>query len=178
MPRAIRVLDARDRGSRAVIDTVLLDFEKRSAGKVSVAGVDGTAIDIDLPAGTRLRTDDHLLLDNGNVVEVVAAPEALIEARAADQLGLMRLAWHLGDRHLPVQVLNNRIRVRCDSSVEALLLSLGAKLTSLDAPFEPEGGAYASAHAYGHHHHEHGHEHHDQAHHHDHVHGHGHRHKH
>ena len=82
-------------------------------------------------------------LDDGNLVEVVAAPEPLIEARAGDLAALSRLAWHLGDRHVPVQVLNNRIRTRRDAGIEALLKSLGAKVASIEAPFEPEGGAYA-----------------------------------
>ena len=67
---------------------------------------------------------------------------------------LSRLAWHLGDRHVPVQVLSNRIRARRDAGIEALLTSLGAKVASIEAPFEPEGGAYAlRGHDHGHDHH-------------------------
>jgi len=87
---------------------------------------------------------------------------------AADVAALSRLAWHLGDRHVPVQVLPNRIRARRDAAIEALLNSLGAKVTLIDAPFEPEGGAYASIplRDHGHDHaHDHGHSH---GHHHDH----------
>ena len=105
-------------------------------------------------------------------MEVVAAPEPLIEARAADLAGLARLAWHLGDRHVPVQVLPNRIRARRDAAVEALLKSLGAKVALIEAPFEPEGGAYASSHGHEHHDHDHAHDHHG------HSHGHGHHHDH
>ena len=103
-------------------------------------------------------------------MEVVAAPEPLIEARAADVAALSRLAWHLGDRHVPVQVLPNRIRARRDAAVEALLKALGAKSTVIEAPFEPEGGAYESSHAHGHAHHDHAHGHHGHAHDHDHDH--------
>ena len=81
--------------------------------------------------------------------------------------GLAQLAWHLGDRHVAVQVQPNRIRVQRDLAVETLLRSLGAKLTMIDAPFEPEGDAYTSSH---------GHDHHDHAHHDDHVHDHHHNH--
>lgn len=119
-----------------------------------------------------MRTDDLLLLDDGSLLEVVAAPEPLIEACAADVVTLSRLAWHLGDRHVPVQVLPNRIRARRDAAVEALLKSRGAKVTIIEAPFEPEGGAYASSQ-------EHGHVHHDRDHAHDHGgHSHGHHHGH
>jgi urease accessory protein len=100
------------------------------------------------------------------VIEVVAAPEPLIEARAADLAHLARLAWHLGDRHVPAQLFANRFRVRREPAIESLLRSLGAKLAAIEAPFEPEGGAYESAHRHAHGH-EHGHDHaHDHGHHH------------
>lgn len=180
MPRAVRVLAADHRHDRPIADTVILDYAQRSTPKIAVSGVKGTRIDIDLHAPARLRTDDLLELDNGALVEVVAAPEPLIEARAADVSALARLAWHLGDRHAPVQLLPNRIRVQRDEAIETLLKSLGAKVAPIEAPFEPEGGAYESAHDHAHHdhtrhqhHHDHahcGHDHHG----HDHPHHHGH----
>jgi urease accessory protein len=163
MPRAIRVLSPAERGGRPVADTVILDYAQRSAQKIAVTGLKGGQFEIALAEPARLRTDDALLLDDGSVIEVVAAPEPLIEARAADLAHLARLAWHLGDRHVPTQLFANRIRVRREPAIETLLRSLGGKLTAIEAPFEPEGGAYA---------HEHGHEHH---HHHGHAHGHHHR---
>lgn len=165
MPRATIVLAAADRHDRPVIDTVILDYAQRSAQKITVTGVKGGAFEIDLRQPARLRTDDVLVLEDGSLVEVVAAPEPLIEARAADLAALSRLAWHLGDRHVPVQVLPNRIRARRDAGVEALLKSLGAKVAMIEAPFEPEGGAYASSHG---HDHDHGHAHDHHGHHHDH----------
>ena len=170
MPRATRVLAAADRQDRPFIDTVILDYAQRSAQKTTVKGVKGGSFEIDLHQPMRLRTDDLLVLDDGSLVEVVAAPEPLIEARVADVAGLARLAWHLGDRHVPVQVLPNRIRARRDAAIEALLKSLGAKVTMIEAPFEPEGGAYESSQAHGHAH--------DHEHHHGHPHGHGHSHDH
>jgi urease accessory protein len=174
MPRAIRVLAPGDRQGRAIADTLILDCAQRSAQKVSVTGVKGLTVDIDLHAPARLRTDDLLELDDGALVEVVAAPEPLIEARAADVSALARLAWHLGDRHVPVQMLPNRIRVQRDAAIETLLKGQGAKVTAIEAPFEPEGGAYEASHAHGHGGHDH--EHHDHDHHHGHDHGHGHSH--
>ena len=175
MLRATRVLAAADRRNRPVTDTVILDYAQRSAQKTTVTGIKGGVIEIDLNHPARLRTDDLLVLDNGELVEVVAAPEPLLEARAGEVAALSRLAWHLGDRHVPVQVLPNRIRAQRDAAIEALLKSLGAKVTTIEAPFEPEGGAYESSHRHGHAHgHDHGHAH-D---HHGHSHGHGNRHDH
>lgn len=161
MPRATSVLGRGHRHERPVVDTVILDSAQRSAKTIVVTSVKGAAIEIALHESARLRTDDRLVLDDGTLVEVVAAPEPLLEARAADLAALMRLAWHLGDRHVPVQVLNNRIRVKRDAGVEALLKSLGAKVMPIEAPFEPEGGAYeaAQAHGHDHDHHHHGHDH-------------------
>jgi len=173
MPRAIRVLSPGHRHDRPVADTVILDHAQRSGQRATVTGVKGLLIDIDLHAPARLRSDDLLELDDGTLVEVLAAPEPLIEVRAAEVSALARLAWHLGDRHVPVQVLPNRIRARRDAAIEALLKSLGAKVTPIEAPFEPEGGAYASSHAHDHHEDDHAHEH-D----HGHSHGHGHHHDH
>ena len=90
-------------------------------------------------------------------------PEPLIEVRGNDLTHLARLAWHLGDRHVSVQVLANRLSMRRDAALEALLQSLGARLTAIEAPFDPEGGAYATqaAHHHGHDHCGHDHHHHD-----------------
>jgi urease accessory protein len=164
MPRAIRVLSPAERGSRPLADTVILDYSQRSGQKLTVSGVKGSRFEIDLPQAARLRTDDLLLLDDGSLVEVLAAPEPLIEARAADLAELARLAWHLGDRHVPAQLFANRIRVRAELTVEELLKSLGARIAHIEAPFEPEGGAYELSHGHGHahdHDHGHGHHHHD-----------------
>lgn len=167
MERARSVLRPGERGNRPVSDTVILDYAQRSAQKITVTGVKGGSFAIDLAEPARLRTDDALVLDDGSLVEVVAAPEPLIEARAADLAQLARLAWHLGDRHVPAQLFANRIRVRHEPAIEALLTSLGAKVTRIEAPFEPEGGAYESTHGHTHGH-EHGHDHAHGHHHHDH----------
>ena len=158
MPRAIRVLAPAERRDRPVADTLILDYEQRCAQTLPVTGAKGGAYEIALEEPARLRTDDLLELDDGRLIEVVAAPEPLIEARAADLAGLARLAWQLGDRHVPVQILPNRIRVRRDPALETLLAGLDAKITMIEAPFEPEGGAYASSHDHDHapdHHHDH-----------------------
>ena len=175
MPRATRVLHAAERRDTPVVDTLILSHAQRQAQKGFLFGVKGICVELDFAEAVRLRTDDALVLDDGGLVEIVAEPEPLIEARAADLPALARLAWHLGDRHVPIQVLERRLRMKRDPAIEALLQSLGAKVVAIEAPFEPEGGAYAGP-AADHHHHDHDHHHgHDHAHP-DHAHGHDHEH--
>src|SRR5262249_4233838 len=115
------------------------------------AGGGGTGLGFVLAERVGLRWGALRLLDAGGVAEVVAEPEPLIEARASDLTALARLAWHLGDRHVPVQLFANRLRVRHDPAVETLLARLGAQTVAIEAPFDPEGGAYLAS-ASGHHH--------------------------
>jgi urease accessory protein len=175
MPRATSVLSAAHRKGDTVVDTLILPFAQRQVQQGFLFGIKGTCVEIDLAEPVRLRTDDALVLEDGNVVEIVAEAEPLIEVRAADLAALARLAWHLGDRHVPVQILERRLRLARDPAIEALLERLGAKVAMIDAPFEPEGGAYAAApgdHGHDHHHHHHDHVHdHSHDHHHEHDHG-------
>jgi urease accessory protein len=167
MPRAVRLLNAGAPRDRRV-DTLILNAEQRRMQRGFVFGAKGTCVELDFADPVVLRTDDVLLLDDGSSVEVVAEPEPLLEVRAVFPV-LVRLAWMLGDRHVAVEILPTRIRLRRDPALEALLTRAGGKVVAVEAPFEPEGGAYAaSADSAGPHHH-HGHEHHDP------VHDHGHR---
>jgi urease accessory protein len=168
MPRVVRVAAALP-GDGQIVDTVILTPEQRRAPRGAVTGVKGTRCTFDLAEPVALRAGDLLVLDDGNLIEVVAEPEPLIEARAKDLTALARLAWHLGDRHVPVQLFPNRLRVRRDAAIEALLARLGAKTVAIEAPFDPEGGAYlAATHGHHHDHHDHhDHDHHDHGHHHD-----------
>jgi urease accessory protein len=188
MPRATSVQSAVDRKGGEIVDTLILPYAHRQVRQGFLFGIKGTCVEVDLAEAVRLRTDDVLVLDNGGIVEIVAEAEPLIEVRAADLPSLARLAWHLGDRHVPVQILERRLRLARDPGIEALLESLGAKIALIEAPFEPEGGAYAAASGdHGHHHHDHGHphdhghgdhHHHDHGHEHHHDHGHDHKHDH
>ena len=163
MPRATSVQPAVQRKAGNVIDTLILPYAQRQVKQGFLFGVKGTCVELDFAEPVRLRTDDALVLDDGGFIEIVAEPEPLIEARAADLPALARLAWHLGDRHVPVQILERRLRLKADPAIETLLQSLGAKIAEIDAPFEPEGGAYAAPadehHHHDHHHHDHGHSH-------------------
>jgi urease accessory protein len=186
MLRADKVIPA-GHWSGAPADTVVLDFDARYRRRVAMSGVGGLEFLLDLSEATMLRGGDGLRLEDGRVVEVVAEPEPLAEIRAADPLALTRVAWHLGNRHLPTEMTPKALRIRRDPVIEAMAEGLGARVIALEAPFNPEGGAYVKAdggaehshHHHGHDHdHDHGgrhaHDHHDHDHHHGHDHEHGH----
>ena len=151
MLRADKVVPA-GQWTGAPAETVVLDFEERYRRRVTMTGVGGLEFLLDLPEAAMLRGGDGLGLEDGRIVEVVAAPEPLAEIRAADALALARVAWHFGNRHLPTEILPKALRIRRDPVIEAMAEGLGARVTALEAPFNPEGGAYvkAEAHAHGH----------------------------
>src|SRR3954467_14224116 len=163
-------------------DTVVLDFDDRHRRRMVMTGTRGLEFLLDLENAVALRGGDALVLEDGRRVEVVAAPEPLIEIRGSDPGHLVRLAWHLGNRHLPTQIMAKGLRIRSDHVIEEMVRGLGARVIEIEAPFDPEGGAYADAGpAHGHDdhaHHDHGHDDH-HGHHHDHAaHGDGHDHHH
>jgi urease accessory protein len=178
MLRAEKVVQA-GHWSETPVDTVVLDFDARYRRRVAMTGVGGLEFLLDLAEATMLRGGDGLRLEDGRVVEVVAEPEPLAEIRAADPLALTRVAWHFGNRHLPTEITPKALRIRRDPVIEAMAEGLGARVIALEAPFNPEGGAYAKAedgapdsHHHGHdHHHDHDH---GSVHAHDHEHDHGH----
>jgi len=131
-------------------DCVLLDFDDRHRRRVAMTGTKGTAFLLDLAAGASLNNGDALVLEDGRLVEVVAASEPLLEIRCSDPRHLARLAWHLGNRHLPAQMLDMAIRIRRDHVIAAMAVGLGARVIEIAAPFDPEGGAYQTSHAHGH----------------------------
>jgi urease accessory protein len=152
-----------------VRDTVTLAFDDRYRRRLRLLGDKGTDFLLDLPEPTVLRDGDGLKLAEGGYVAVRAAPESLIEITAATPALFVRLAWHLGNRHLPAEIEAARILIRDDHVIVDMLKGLGATVRAVQEPFNPEGGAY------GQHNHDPGHAHghsHDQAH------GHGHAHDH
>jgi|SRR6185437_4511781 len=143
-------------------ETLTLTYEERYRRR----GVFRTKSDedclLDLPRPVLLEDGDGLQLSGGGYILVRAALEPVIEVRASSPALLCRLAWHLGNRHLPSQIKPGRILIRPDHVIQAMLEGLGARLKALRLPFNPEGGAYAAP--AGEHAHEHGPGHgHDQA---------------
>jgi urease accessory protein len=159
-----------------------LPHDGRHRRRIAMRAAKDTVFLLDLAEATMLHDGDGLKLQDGRIVRVIASSEPIAEITAADPHHLARIAWHLGNRHVPAQILADRIRIGRDHVLEELMVKLGAKVSRIEAPFDPEGGAYAeeTANAHGHHHHDHSHNHQDHAHSpecgHDHSHDHGHHH--
>jgi urease accessory protein len=147
MIRATQVL-GQHRWTHAAADTVVLDFDDRHRRRMAMTGTRGLEFLLDLENAVALRGGDALVLEDGRLIEVVAAAEPLVEIRGADPLHLVRVAWHLGNRHLPTQIMPKGLRIRRDHVIEAMVKGLGARIIEIEAPFDPEGGAYASSHAH------------------------------
>jgi urease accessory protein len=169
MIRATRVL-GQHHWIDAAADSVVLGFDDRHRRRMAMTGTRGLEFLLDLENAVALRGGDALVLEDGRLIEVVAAPEPLAEIRCNDPQHLVRVAWHLGNRHLPTQIMAKGLRIRRDHVIEAMVTGLGARVIEIEAPFDPEGGAYAGgghAHASGsdahnhaaHDHHDHGHRH-------------------
>jgi urease accessory protein len=130
------------------VDRVLLDFDTRHRRRIVLRTELGAEVLIDLPQAVRLRDGDGLMLDSGGVVRIVAKPEKLLEIHAHEEAELVRIAWHLGNRHLPVQLSGGRLRIRADHVIEEMVKGLGGLVASIEAPFDPEAGAYAGSHTH------------------------------
>ena len=135
-------------GDAAPAARLELNFDARTKSRLRTQLVGGEEVGMFLPRGTILRGGDRLQAQDGRVVEVVSAPEDLLEARCADAFALARVAYHLGNRHVAVQVGEGWLRIQTDHVLKTMLTGLGADVHALSAPFEPEAGAYA----HGHHH--------------------------
>ncbi len=144
--RAARILRAGTWRRADAVDAVVLDAEERYRRRIVLTGESGQRFLLDLPQATALHDGDGLVLDDGAVVAVVARAEPLIEIAAESPAALARVAWHLGNRHTEVEVAGDRLRMRRDHVLEEMLTGLGARLTVIEAPFEPERGAYDHRH--------------------------------
>jgi urease accessory protein len=122
---------------------VTLDFEARHRRRICLTLDDGELILLNLPKAVAMSDGDGLQLEDGRWIRVQASKERLVEIRHADLAQLVRVAWHLGNRHLPTDICGPLLRIRPDHVIEDMLRSMGAELRTVDAPFQPEGGAYA-----------------------------------
>lgn len=161
LPRCRQVLAAGDAANTAAATlSITLDETDRHRRRRRFVADQGLAFFLDLPAARLLRHGDALLLDDGRQVLVQSLPESLYEVRGRDPHHLLVLTWHMGNRHLPAQVMPDHIRIRHDHVIRDMLEQLGATVTEISAPFDPEGGAYDD----GEHVHAHTHTHGDHAH--------------
>ena len=123
-------------------DMVVLDYDGRHRRRIVLTGVSGARYLLDLPEATHLKDGDGLVLAAGGVIQVVAKAEPLLEVTAHAPADLLRLAWHIGNRHLAAQVFADRILIRRDHVIAHMLEHQGAQVREIEAPFDPEGGAY------------------------------------
>jgi urease accessory protein len=149
MRRASEIKNAGTWNAATAIDRVVLDAVERHRRRITLAGERGTVFLLDLPHAIALRDGDGLVLEDGAIVRVTGKAEPLVEITAASPHELARLAWHIGNRHIDLQVVGDRLRIRRDHVLEDMLRGLGAALAPVEAPFDPEPGAYQS-HRHGH----------------------------
>jgi urease accessory protein len=142
MRRAIAVHRRRAWPEEAAVDTVTLAYVDRHRRRIRLVADSGEAYLLDLPRAHHLVDGDGLELDGGDYLRVRAAPEPVFEIETAEPADLLRISWHLGNRHLPLQVAGPRLRIRADHVIAEMVMGLGGRITRLEAPFDPETGAY------------------------------------
>jgi urease accessory protein len=125
---------------------LVLPFDLRQKSRLRTALANGEEVALALPRGMVLRGGDWVVATDGRIIEVVAQPERVLHVLCAGPDALVRAAYHLGNRHVPVQVGKGWLRIAEDHVLEEMLRGLGATVTSLTAPFEPEAGAYTAHH--------------------------------
>ncbi len=126
-----------------------LPFESRQKSRLHARLESGEEVALMLPRGEVLRGGDLVTASDGRVIEVVAEPERLLHIECSDPVALARAAYHLGNRHVAVQVGEGFLRIVADHVLEEMLKALGATITRVESPFEPEAGAYGAGHLHG-----------------------------
>jgi urease accessory protein len=165
MHRVTTISAAGTWNAATAIDRVTLDADDRTRRRIVLTGEKGTRVLIDFDKPMTLHDGDGLVLEDGSIVCVCGKPEELAEVTASSPREFLRLAWHLGNRHTDVQIEGLRIRIRRDHVLEEMLRGLGGKVTTIEAPFDPQATVpHSHSHDHGHshgHHHHHGHHDHD-----------------
>src|SRR5712691_6766969 len=138
MQRAIAVHPRGQWPEDGIVDAVTLVYLDRHRRRIRLVSDSGAAFLLDLPRAQHLADGDGLELDSGGYVRVSAAVEPVIEIETADRASLLRIAWHLGNRHLPLQVAGERLRIRGDHVIAGMVSGLGGRITRCEAPFDPE----------------------------------------
>jgi urease accessory protein len=164
-----------------IADTVILDHEDRQRRRIALKGAGGLDFLLDLDKPAVLNEGDALKLEDGRLIAVDAAPQELLEIRAENPLRLMRVAWHIGNRHTPAEITADAIYIEDDHVLAEMVRGQGCAMVKVTRPFRPERGAYDHGHDHGHAHdhgghhaHDHGHAHHAHDHAHNHAHDHAH----
>ncbi|QKV52263.1 urease accessory protein UreE [Comamonas antarctica] len=157
--------------------TIELDWDVRQKSRFAATDSQGRSLAVFLPRGQAVRGGDVLIAEDGSMVRVIAAPQKVLHITACATHGtpfdLMRAAYHLGNRHVPIELQPDHLKIEPDHVLADMLRSMHLTVVASELPFEPEGGAYGGHVTNdGHSHHGHGHAHgHDHDHGHSHVHG-------
>ena len=149
MKRVADIRPANQWNAATAVDFIVLDAQDRHRRRVVFVGERGATYLLDLAKPAQLHDGDGLLLEDGSIVRVTGKPEPLVEISAKSSRQLARIAWHIGNRHTEVQLVGDKLRIRRDHVLEDMLGGMGASLTFLEAPFEPESGAYDHGHHHG-----------------------------
>ena len=166
MIRATRILRRENLSGGEIVDRVVLDHGERHRRRVAMRAAGGLGFLLDLPEAVVLQDGDALVLEDGRLVWVEAAPERLLEIRAASDHALKRLIWHIGNRHIPAEIGPDAVWIADDHVLADMVRGLGGTAEPVERPFRPEGGAYSASQGQGHahgHDHPHGGHHHHQA---------------
>jgi urease accessory protein len=153
MRKITRKLDSPARLARSLVaraPALTLRFDDRRRSRLAATLDNGEAVGLLLPRGTVLADGDVLVAEDGNLVRVIAAAEEVMRVSAAHALTLARAAYHLGNRHTPVEIRDAWLQIEVDPVLEAMLRGLGARVERVTAPFTPEAGAYGGGHRHGH----------------------------
>lgn len=160
MIRATRILRRDTLSGGEIVDRVVLDHGDRHRRRVAMRGLGGLGFLLDLPESTVLDDGDALILEDGRLIWIEAAPERLLEIRAPNDHALKRLIWHIGNRHIPAEIGADAVWIAFDHVLAEMVRGLGGSAEAVERPFRPEGGAYFGGHAHGHDHPHGGHHHH------------------
>ncbi len=147
--RATRVIPHRDATGEPA-DSVELDFDGRHRRRIALRTTGGEDLLLDLAETTALADGDRLVTEDGRHIRIVAKPEMLMQVSATDPVKLARLAWHIGNRHLPTEIDGTTLYLRHDHVIAGMLEQLGATVRFIARPFNPEGGAYGYGRTHGH----------------------------
>lgn len=147
MPQTFRAVGYVSPGKAGTAyDLAVLLHDERRVRRRSITLVHGDSVLVDFPEPVTLEDRGSLQLEDGRFVEIIAAEEQLYEVCGTDPIHLMRLVWHLGNRHLKAQIEDDRVLILRDHVIRDMLLGLGAQVTAISEPFQPEDGAYAHSH--------------------------------
>ena len=130
------------------VDRIVADYDQRHRRRILLHTEAGREVMLDLAHTQHLRDGDGISCDDGSIVRIVSLPERLLEVTPATPHALLRLAWHLGNRHLPTSLTAERLLIRDDHVIADMVRGLGGMVREIEAPFDPETGAYDDQHGH------------------------------